>query len=68
MLAQFYFFYKLTTSTLTKLANLNFLKCIRGSSSGRTTGSDSVYQGSNPCPRTNIDYFDFDNFRLKIEF
>src|SRR5262249_29402253 len=25
----------------------------RGSSNGRTADSGSVYQGSNPCPRTN---------------
>ena len=24
---------------------------IRGSSNGRTTDSESVYRGSNPCPR-----------------
>jgi predicted heme/steroid binding protein len=33
----------------------------RGSSSGRTTGSGSVYRGSNPCPRTKNKPFTHQN-------
>ena len=34
----------------------NPTKDIRGSSNGRTADSDSAYQGSNPCPRTNTPF------------
>lgn len=35
----------------------------RGSSKGRTTGSGSVYRGSNPCPRTSEKKFSLTRVR-----